>query len=74
MAPNPHRWRITAHTRFGYRPTSAATQNQFIFWIELFDHGSQVSTDSSGTNNFEEALAIAEEFLSKVAGLNTKRR
>jgi hypothetical protein len=57
-----------------YRPTSAATQNEFIFWIELFDHSSQISIDSSGTNNFDEALAIAEKFLSKAAALDIKRR
>jgi hypothetical protein len=41
-----------------------AASDTFVFWIELFDHDSQVSIDSGGAGDFERALATAEYFAS----------
>jgi len=42
----------------------------FVFWLELFDHGCQVSIDSGGADDFEEALATAEYLASRAEDLS----
>lgn len=52
-------------------PLSAS--NIFVFWIELFDHSCQVSIDSGGAEDFEEALATAEYLVSRAEELSKKK-
>jgi hypothetical protein len=52
-------------------PRSAS--NTVVFWIELFDHDSQVSIDSGGADDFEGALATAEYFASRAKKLSRER-
>ena len=49
-----------------------SVSNAFVFWIELFDHNRQVSIDSKGANDFEEALATAEQLVSRAEALSKK--
>jgi hypothetical protein len=49
-----------------------SVSNTFVFWIELFDHSCQVSIDSGGAEDFEEALATAEYFVSRAEELSKK--
>jgi hypothetical protein len=52
-------------------PLSAS--NIFVFWIELFDHSCQVSIDSGGAEDFEEAVATAEYLVSRAEELSKKK-
>ena len=52
-------------------PLSAC--NTLVFWIELFDHTCQISIDSGGAEDFEEALAKAEYFVSCAEELSKKK-
>jgi hypothetical protein len=54
-----------------FEPRSAS--NTFVFWIELFDHDSQVSIDGGGANDLERALATAEYFASCAEKLSRER-
>src|SRR5215467_11031417 len=49
-----------------------SVSNAFVFWIELFDHNRQVSIDSKGANDFEEAVATAEHLILRAEELSNK--
>jgi len=48
----------------------AGVSNAFVFWLELFDHNCQMSVDSGGANDLEDALILAEYLISRAAELN----
>ena len=51
----------------------AVSPVNFLFWIELFDCSDQVSVDSGGANDLEEAATIANEFAVRATELNKGR-
>jgi hypothetical protein len=51
----------------------AVSPVNFLFWIELFDCSDQVSVDSGGANDLEEAATIADEFAVRATELNRRR-
>ena len=52
------------------RPSPSDT---FVFWVELFDHDTQVSIDGGGADDFERALATAEYLASLAEKLDKER-
>ena len=41
-----------------------------LFWLELFDHGAQISVDSFGCRELEDAVVVFEDFISQAVALN----
>lgn len=42
----------------------------FLFWMELFDHDIQFSTDSCGRNTLEDAVLAADDFITEAKQAN----
>jgi hypothetical protein len=47
--------------------------DRFEFWLELIDLDGNISIDGGGANDLEDALAIAEEFVSSAQDLSKNR-
>ena len=47
--------------------------DRFEFWLELIDLDENISIDGGGANDLEDALAIAEEFVSSAQDLSKNR-
>jgi hypothetical protein len=45
-----------------------------LFWLELFDHGTQTSIDSGACREIEEAATVFEGFLAEAERLEEARR
>jgi hypothetical protein len=42
-----------------------------LFWLELFDHGAQISVDSFGCRELEDAVVVFEDFVAQARHLDT---
>jgi len=51
-------------------PEQSFRDSRYEFWLELFDLHRKISVDSGGTNDLEQALEIAEEFVLRAKELN----
>jgi hypothetical protein len=41
-----------------------------LFWLELFDHGANISVDSFGCREPEDAVVVFEDFIAQAGRLN----
>ena len=45
--------------------TQTDSAERLLFWMELFDYGTQISIDSCRCHNIKEAVAAFEDFISQ---------
>lgn len=46
-------------------PAPNSTSERFVFWLELFDYGRQISINGGGAIDLEEAVALAEQLVAQ---------
>ena len=55
-----------------YEPPPDSCAADFLFWIELFDHDSQVSIDGKGCRILEDGVRAAEYLITRAKRLSER--